>query len=93
MSLEIEIKQTEDSNSDQSDSGHLSTEPQVYHEHSPASYESVLMISSGHGKEPASGRPYRKKGILAKSSSSSLESGQKKHKGKFNTVQKTLDLY
>ena len=89
----VKKQRGEDNNSDQSDSDHLSTKPQVYHKHSSDSSDSDLKISSGRGKEPASRRPYRKKGILAKSSTSLPKSRQEKHKGKFNTVQKTLDLY
>ena len=38
---------------------------------------------SVHGKEPAGGEPYRRKGILAKSSTSSRKSWHKKQKGRF----------
>ena len=45
-------------------------------------------ISTGRGKEPASGRPYKRKGILDKSSTSLPESG---HKGNLITIKKIFD--
>ena len=83
----VKKQRIEDSSSDQSDSDHLSINPQVYHKHSSTSSDSDLEISNGCSKEPVSGRFYRKKGfILAKSSTSLLKSGYKKHKGELNGV-------
>ena len=65
---------------------HLSKQQTYYKHILPESDSESYDLSSAYGKEPAGGRPYKRKGILDKTSTSLPKRGHQKHKGKFNTV-------
>ena len=65
---------------------HLSKQQTYYKQMLPESDSESYDLSSAHGKEPAGGRPYRRKGILDKTSTSLSKRGHQKCESKFNTV-------
>ena len=72
-----------------SDGDHLSKQ-QTY-KHSPSDSDSESCdVSSCHVKEPAGGRPHRRKGTLDKTSSTLSKKGHQKYKGKFSTIYNML---
>ena len=86
-------QRSESNNSDQSDEDHLSQKQEVSKKHK--SFESVPSydISIGHGKEPASGRSYQKKGIPSESEFSLPTKRKGAQKGKYSVLIKTSFYY
>ena len=81
----VKKQRVQDSNSNHSDSVHLSIKPQTYHKHSSTSSDSDSEMSSGCGKEPTSrGKNYKRKDILKETPGMSplCTSEEKKQKGK-----------
>ena len=90
MSVIGEKRQRSESNdSDQSDEDLLPQKQKVSKKRK--SFESVPSydISIGCGKEPASGKTYRKKGIPSECKSSLPIKRQRTHKGKYSILIKT----
>ena len=85
-------QRSESSDSDQSDEDHLLQKQKVFKKHKlfeSSSYD----ISIGRGKEPASGRSYRKKGIPSESESSLPTKRKGAQKGNCRVLIKTSFYY
>ena len=91
--LEEKRQRSESNDSDQSNVDHLPQKQEVSKKHK--SFESVPSydISIGHGKEPASGRSYQKKGIPSESESSLPTKRKGAQKGNCSVLIKSSFYY